>query len=1175
MILKFYGKILFICVLGFSIFSCDKVKETPVANGKTKPSSKETPPPQTEDDTDQRQEGNSSPETEKPQNKDPVTTPNREDSTPDSTSSGGTEKAEESKNIPEDGGVVSPTTGRAEAVGTEPGPEEGTIADSLEEREEEAPQKPVTFPQQENLEFTLEQVTHFDFIQKGGSDLFHYYIQYWFSNIGSFVSRIKDSQIQESWNLFCHESNCSNGIDLKQMDEIKMRSVIKKLSLMPRILLPPKDEIVQEGEESVFFLQGQLAPEGWDWWDYIQESNNPLHPFQTALLPHITGILNRIAQVVEKDIKRIAINLPPQLHKDPEPFIFLGKYIKARKMDLHIIGGCEHYCASYLLPAAKTVYMEPYGYIYRGGSFTSSVVSISKVTEPQREEYVRQFKEEWLSDLTNEGRINFVVDMVQRSSPESLQGLFHFFQNRLKVEASEQAEEFQQKFTKFQVQKLSFSEWTKTNWQEFIGSFSPELLESLALYFRLSYDQRVLNASAYLKRLTGLSEISGDYYKEIQIENLIYQKDYSFLNLDLLFGFLLKDEGYAKHFSVPKVCYSTPEKDKPYEWIVPSMELLRDVGIDIQGENNVEMLDFSDNSFMLESNEKFTAEKFLYLDSKGVTNCKFFEQGACGYTIERLQECLSNGNLPQNFHSSNTDQGTLSNEQGDGVSDTEASDLGTRKIGNLNFPEEEGWRFTLDQIASLDFIKKGGSDLFHYYIQFLFNKINSLFTEAEPDADYRETLKGLCHESDCSKGLNLQEASQFGMPSTIRLFSFIESSDILADDPDTEESLLFLQGRLAPEEWDPLLYLQNRSRSGEKKPVEHIQNILHTVRWMEEHNVQRIAVNLLPQFHEDPAPFVILGEFMKKKQMDLHIMGGCGHYCVSYLIPAAKTVYIEPYGYIYHQGNFTGKLVEVSKIFNVQNEEYIKEHKEQWLPQLRNEEMVDFVTDAIISSDNKGNTIANLLIVLQKNNAQLEKEFRDRLGRFKYNTNKEITNGTEEEVRGVINGFSPELLKEAALSLKLQFDDKVTKSSEYTKRLRHFSRMETSYYFNRINIKDLKPQTDYGYVDFLMLSASLLKDTRYAESFSVPKAFYNIPEQDKPYEWIVPSAELLRSLGIDVKGENNREMINDPEFLSLLGISKENMLYLDNEGIENCGFFKENVSVYTTEKIKECLVSDE
>ena len=1141
MILKFYGKIFLICLLGFSFSSCDKLKEKPVASEKVKPLSEEDPSPQTEDQTDQRERDEPLPKTEAPQNKDTVTTPTVKDSTiPDSTTP---KKTEESKDMPDDSSVLHFATGgtvqeevttpnQGEIIETDPFKEKRKITESPS-APTEALQKPIHFPQEESWKFTLEQVAGFDFIRKGGSDLFYYYIQFWLNNTKSLS---------------------------QQMDESTIRLMIKNLSFKPLRYIYSRDKVRQEREESVIFLQGQLAPKGWD--QYTQEKKESGHQSEEAQPQHITKLLQQLKKMREKNIKKIAINLPHQLHTDMEPFILLGKFIKEKEIDLHIVGGCEHYCATYLIPAARTVYIEPYGYIYRKGGLLGLISEIKAVAEVRRQKVNQEFREKGLPNMTYENRIRFAVSLIMTFKDDlRLQGLFPSFQDRLTVEVPEQAAEFQ-----VQINELSVSDWTAEELQKFVEDLSPRILESLVIFFRVKYNTTELEISSYLNQLMNITAETVQYYAEIKILDLISQKSYGFFQLNTLFGLLLKDKGYEKYFFILRPFYYIPEKDKPFEWVVPSAELLRGVGIDIQGENNVDMIDFPEISSML--NRQITAEQFLYLDSEGIENCGFFEKGAQGYTTEKLKECLSQNVLLQKFFASQK------REKGDTGSDLIENEPipslgGSEKT--LRFPLNEDWKLTLEQITDFDFIKKDGSDLFHYYIQFLFNKISYFLEQVDPNSNYANLLKGLCYESNCSKGFNPQQAAQFGMPSIIRLFSYVGLQGVQANDPDTEESLMFLQGQLAPEGWDLWPYIKEKRQEQQEKTLpQPVENILKLNKWMEKYNVKRIAINLLPLSHEDPLPFVTLGEFIKQQGIDLHIVGGCGHYCAAYLIPAAKTVYIEPYGYVYHKGSFTGLLEEVETIKEAQGEKYLEAIKDQWLSDLTNEEMVDFAIDKIISSTDKENAIKSFLTNLQKDNEELEKEFQEKFSKSEFKMRRKFADFTKEEIRFFIQDLSEKLLKKVVLffrSSEEESNDKVINSLDYFKRLEYFSQMESKYY-STSNIQN-------KYTDFLMLSAFLLKDPRYAESFSVPKSFYSIPEKDKPYEWIVPSAELLRSLGIDIRGENNVDMIYAPEFLSMSGLSMENILYLDSKGIENCGFLEEGASSYTTEKIKECLARGE
>ena len=1169
MILKFYGKILFICLLGFSIFSCDKVKETSVANGKPKPPSQETPPPKTEDEMEQEQEqeDKSSLETEQPQNKDPVTEPNTKDSQiPGSTSLGGTERAEESKSMSDDGDGLSPTTGRAKAVGTAPDPKRGVIADSSKVGGKEAPQKSVIFPQKENWRFTLEQVANFEFIRKGGSDVFYYYIQFWLNNL---------KKLPQS------------------MDESKIHSLIKRLSFRKELFVYSNDESQEEEVEGVLFLQGQLAPKDWDRWEHVQKErkNNESGKDQP---PHIKLLLRRIDKMKQKNVRKIAVNLPYQIHTDPLPFMLLGIFIREQEIDLHIVGGCEQYCATYLVPAAKTVYIEPYGYIYRKGISNGLLKEIQGVVGKQKQKHIEQLREEWFSRMTREGQIKFAVNtmMFLKSNPES-RVIFSQFQRMLGVLRPKQLGEFQEKFTKLQSQgKLSIFDWTPEELQSFIGDFSPPLLENLVLFFRLSFDDREFKIASYIRRLEYFSSLHRGYFGTIQIVRLVSQNSYSYIQLGFLFDLLLKDERYAEYFSVPRNFYNIPEKDKPYKWVIPSAELLRSVGVDIKGENNVDMMDLSYILALVGSDEKISPEQFLYLDSERMENCRFFDVKQ-SYTTEILENCLSKSDLPQKFLSFQKQERTFLDVERSFAFDLKEQFISTKGAGlimdQIDFNEtrdekpfsvNEDWKLTLQQVVDFDFIKKGGTDLFYYYIQSMLGGIHNFLEGVDPNNDYAKNFKKLCHESDCSRGVDPQQAAKFGMPFIIRLLSSVGSITIKADNPDVEESVFFLQGNLAPIGWDSWPYIKERAQeqaqeqrdSTSPQPVE---NILMLNRWMEKYTVKKIAVNLSPQFHEDPGPFMTLGAFIKEQEIDLHIVGGCGHYCAAYLLPAAKTVYIEPYGYIYHKGNFQGLLKEVEEIWTTQGEKYFEEITEQWLPNLTKEQMVDFIAKSITASTNGEDTTNYLLTALREDNAELHTEFQKKIGRFDFEMRGKFFNATKEEMEKYIQGFSEELLRQMTYFLKLIdiSDKKIVDSADYYERLKHFSQSEDRYY-SVINTQGLPSEKHYSYTDFFMLSASLLKDKKYVENFSVPRPFYNIPEEDKPYEWVVPSAELLRSLGIDVRGENNKEMINDPEFLSLLDLPEENILYLDSQRIENCGFFKENASAYTTERIKECLVQE-
>ena len=135
-------------------------------------------------------------------------------------------------------------------------------------------------------------------------------------------------------------------------------------------------------------------------------------------------------------------------------------------------------------------------------------------------------------------------------------------------------------------------------------------------------------------------------------------------------------------------------------------------------------------------------------------------------------------------------------------------------------------------------------------------------------------------------------------------------------------SMVFLQGYLSPgQSLDSRITHQSYLI---EKYMGQIYNIGKNIK-----KNTKIIVNLphLPiDFFNDIVPFLYLGELIKEQQAELYIVGGCGIYCASYFLPAAKAVYIEPlYGYITTRGNFTGRVKEAVRT----RQAWVSERKKQ------------------------------------------------------------------------------------------------------------------------------------------------------------------------------------------------------------------------------------------------------
>ena len=76
-------------------------------------------------------------------------------------------------------------------------------------------------------------------------------------------------------------------------------------------------------------------------------------------------------------------------------------------------------------------------------------------------------------------------------------------------------------------------------------------------------------------------------------------------------------------------------------------------------------------------------------------------------------------------------------------------------------------------------------------------------------------------------------------------------------------------------------------------------------------------------------------------------------------------------------------------------------------------------------------------------------------------------------------------------------------------------------YYEKIGLKEISSKTSYSYLDFLRGVSALVREIVYEEfSPSVPKLYYSVPENRK-IGWFVPSASLLRDLGIDIDEEKD------------------------------------------------------
>ena len=476
------------------------------------------------------------------------------------------------------------------------------------------------------------------------------------------------------------------------------------------------------------------------------------------------------------------------------------------------------------------------------------------------------------------------------------------------------------------------------------------------------------------------------------------------------------------------------------------------------------------------------------------------------------------------------------------------------------------WKLSIKEIMNTGFLKDGSSDLLQYYIQYWFNNIEYIMQVLQLTQNLKHIViwNQHCHESDCSKGLDLKKINKYSKTIMI-LLSYMPSSIRRDEKNPDSESVFFLQGQLAPPGLE--IQLSNQQNFDNEKQPAHIQKTIQLIESMKQKNTKIITVNLPVQFHTDPRPFLLLGQFIFINQLDLHIVGRCGPYCAKYLIPAAKTVYMEPYGYIYSDGSFSASMEEFLEIIADKTEE-LKQHIKNKGPS-KTEDKIQIISSQIHNTVNSDNYF-DFIDKFKQINPKTGVEFEESLTNFYYNPQmpQNLVDFTEEERKQLLGGLSTEVLSDLFFFVSLNNNQDLTDSFNYIRDTLLYLKTLESNYYEIINIQRLTSTQSYTFSDLLQLAAWLVKNRKYEEYFSAdPRSYYNIPEKDKPYSQIVPSEELLIKMGIDIRGKNNIEARNIDKN------SKKVFLYLDTKRIKNCKFFEKGVS-YTTETLYDCLFPD-
>ena len=513
--------------------------------------------------------------------------------------------------------------------------------------------------------------------------------------------------------------------------------------------------------------------------------------------------------------------------------------------------------------------------------------------------------------------------------------------------------------------------------------------------------------------------------------------------------------------------------------------------------------------------------------------------------------------------------------------------------------DKSGYEITWDEVVKSDAVKgRGGSPLFDFYFFTVVNLLDDKLKGEKSNSAFHREFVHLCKQSDCAKGLDITKIDSQAMGVILHRVSSLKRFSVgLYDESDFAKSLetiLFLQGYLSLSEWGPRQYqiaIKNEKDYEQPEDLPHRQAVRQNI--MANESITEILVNLPHQFgpglqqegfyqHYDANVFIELGRFIRERNLNLRIMGGCGTYCVNYLLPAAQTIIIEPYGYIYTEGSIRGLLVGAQSVISAQRDYQLQQLEEQWLPQLikppvpATDEsakpeslLVQHVTKVMLmgfgldpdSASEKtteqqkqmASRFIEDLALFGKVTWEAEefREFVRLVGEYQNEKNKVLRDWSEKDIEGFVKGMDTEnqrhFLEKLALFVQMNYID-VEKNKRWINYLTDLRWLEqyTVPYFQEVR-ESLHSQTSYTYVALLDLIPHLVQDIAYGKAFAVPKVYYPVPEKEKPSVAAL-SAGLLRLLGMNVIGENNRDM--------LVKGWGDRVLYLNEEVIQNCQFFE-------------------
>ena len=334
-----------------------------------------------------------------------------------------------------------------------------------------------------------------------------------------------------------------------------------------------------------------------------------------------------IDRLKESKAKAVAVNMSQ--NRAPLGVMRLARHIKGSGLDIYVAGYCSLTCSSYLLPAAKRIYIGPQGVIlYRGELFSSmerELKGASRRAAEARAVFYQSFQAagggfELLRDKYDAHiEERFLRHIISKKGGP---GLFYKFQEGIQGLKARSGKAAARLTSRQRARFVKASEM-----------FSAEDL-SLLHDFLFSVER----PGAWIK--------SGAF-EHIELNSLEEGRFFAFVGRDdsvySYFDLLSFAHGFAKYNpffldlfegEADRTGYIAPEMEK-LDFIVPSVEALRAAGLNIvQGENSLAKLPPA----LLENSN------YMIFGLEDAENCGFFKTRGRNYTYEEIQACLSRSN---------------------------------------------------------------------------------------------------------------------------------------------------------------------------------------------------------------------------------------------------------------------------------------------------------------------------------------------------------------------------------------------------------------------------------------------------------------------------------------------------------------------------------------------------